>query len=355
MRVVVISWRDLAHPQAGGSELVVDRLAEGMRRRGHEVALLCGGPPAPHAYEVRCIGGTYTQYLRAPFAAHRHRRWDLLVDVENGIPFFSPLWRRRPSVCLVHHVHEDQWGLRFPPPLAAAGRLAERRLMPFVYRHRLFVTVSESTAAALEAIGVERGRIRVIRWGTDPPGPTDPRSPTPLFGALGRLVPHKRIDLLLEVWARVHEAVGGRLIVAGAGPERERLARLAGPGVEFVGRISDADKWRLLSRAWLLVHTALHEGWGIVVMEAASVGTPALALDVPGVRDAVVDGHTGLLARSPDELARTWVDLSGDPGRRARLGEEARARAAEFTWDRAVDDFLAVAGEAVAPLGAPAR
>lgn len=352
MRVAFITWRDLAHPQAGGSELVVDRLACGLVDRGHEVALLCGGPVSgDRSYRVVDLGGTFAQYLRAPFSGHRFRDWDLLVDVENGIPYFSPLWRRGPSVCLVHHIHTDQWAMRFPGPVAALGRVLEERVMPLAYRHRLFVAVSPSTAEALEGLGVPRGRIRPIRWGIDQRRtPPEREEPEPQFLALGRLVAHKQVDLMLRAWAEVRPVVGGRLVIAGDGPERDALEAKAPPGTTFLGRVGDAEKEHLLASSWFLVHTAAHEGWGVVVMEAAAAGRPTLALDAPGIRDAVVHGETGVLAADVHHLAAEWVSLARDRDRRIRLGVAAGRRSVDFTWERSVDDLLAVAAEAV---GAP--
>ena len=165
---------------------------------------------------------------------------------------------------------------------------------------------------------------------------------------LGRLVPHKRVDLLLRAWRVVQPIVGGELVVIGDGPERRWLDTLKGPGVRFAGHVSEEEKWRLLHRAWLLVHGAHHEGWGIAVVEAAACGTPALAFDVPGVRDAVLDGQTGVLVDYETELAAAWVHLAGDEQWRRRLGSAARQRAEELSWDTTVSQFLAVAEEAVA-------
>lgn len=347
MRVAFLAWRDLAHPLAGGSEVAVDRLASGLAARGHEVALLCGGPVGARSYPTVSLGGTYAQYLRAPVAGQRFRGWDLVVDVENGVPFWSPLWRRGPSVCLVHHVHTEQWRDRFPRPVAATGRFLERRVMPLVYRRRLFLAVSESTAVDLRALGVDDARIRSLTWGTDPPGGQPvARTPEPQFLALGRLVPHKGVDALLRAWEGVRPLVGGRLVIAGDGPERASLAAMAGAGVDFVGTVTDSEKWRLLRESWALVHGARHEGWGVVVMEAASVGTPALAFDVAGIRNSVIDGHTGLLAASENELVDQWVRATNDHTLRARMGDAARRRALAFTWDATLDQFLAVAHEA---------
>ena len=131
MRIVALSWRDLAHPQAGGSELLVDKLLVGLAARGHEVALVCGGPVGGRPYPVHEAGGTYSQYIVAPWiCATRLRRADILIDVSNGVPFFSPLWRRRPSVCLALHYHGDQSGHALRPTVGGIATLRRTARRP---------------------------------------------------------------------------------------------------------------------------------------------------------------------------------------------------------------------------------
>ena len=155
LRIGFAAWRDLAHPQAGGSEVLLDRLARGCLVRGHDVRLMCGGPVGVRPYPVEDLGGEFTQYLRAPIAyARKMRDRDVFVDVSNGIPFFAPLWRRRPVVCLVHHIHAAQWRLRFAPPVSSVGWALERRGVPLVYRRARFIAVSPSTAVGLEGLGI---------------------------------------------------------------------------------------------------------------------------------------------------------------------------------------------------------
>ena len=346
--IVFIAWRDLANRQAGGSEILVDRLASGMLARGHRVTLLCGGPVAERPYQVVRNGGTYTQFLRAPLTYLRNfRSSDLIVEVCNGMPFLSPLWCRHPVLCLVNHVHTDLWSIRFPPPLAAAGANVERVVMPRVHRRNLFLTVSESTAGALQDMGVGRDRIRQICNGVEQPDPPAPRSPEPLFLALGRLTDYKRLDLLLRLWDRVRHVTGGKLVIAGDGPERPRLEAMAGPGVVFAGRVSEQEKHRLLCAAWLLMHPALIEGWGIVVTEAAIRGTPAVAFDVPGLRDSVLHGQTGMLVQTEGQFASAWASLAISERQREQLGRAARIRALQMHWSSAVEGFAAVADEAI--------
>lgn len=351
-KIVFIAWRDLANPNAGGSEVLVDKLAQGLAACGDQVTLLCAGPVGDRPYLVRRNGGTYSQFARAPFAFTRHLRdCDLVVEVCNGMPFLAPLWTRRPVVCLVNHMHTELWPIRFPQPLAAVGQRIETAVMPWAHRRNLFLTVSPSTYAGLREIGVRASQIRLICNGVEQAPPPAPRSPEPLFLALGRLADYKRIDLLLAIWDQVRATVGGQLVIAGDGPERARLRALAGPGVVFAGRVTEDEKHRLLSAAWLLLHPALIEGWGIVIAEAALRSTPAIGFQVPGVRDAIVPGSTGLMVRTEAEFASAWASLAADDQARHAMGRAARERAMQLHWSTAVEGFSQVADEALARAG----
>jgi len=345
MRVVFLAWRDLAHPNAGGSEVVVDRLIEGLRARGHDAELVCGGPVDDRPYPVTRNGGTYSQYLKAPLTARAVRDADLIVDVVNGMPYFTPLWWKGPRLCLVHHVHGKQWQHYFPGPVAGVGSFIEGRLMPRAYRNTDIIAISDSTRTSLQDIGFRAEQIHLMHSGLDDElfDTPVPEAAEPLFLAFGRLAPNKGFDRLLDIWEQVRRETGGRLVIAGDGPERERLLARAGAGVEFTGRVSEERKRELLGSAWLMVHTAHQEGWGLVIMEAAASQTPAVAFDVVGVRDAIVDGVTGVLASDADAFAREWVTLTEETERRRRLGTQARARACEFTWDATIDAFLKAA------------
>jgi len=342
--ILFIAWRDLANRLAGGSEVLVDQLASGLAARGHRVTLLAGGTIAERPYPVRRNGGTYSQFLRAPLAYLRNfRDVDLIVEVCNGMPFLVPLWSKKPVI----HVHTELWPIRFRPPVSTVGRRIESTVMPWVHRENLFLTVSPSTAEALQGMGVADDRIRQICNGVVRPDPPTARSQDPLFLALGRLADYKRLDLLLRLWERVRPVTGGQLVIVGDGPERARLQTLAGPGVVFTGRVSEQEKHRLLCSAWLLVHPALIEGWGIVVSEAAIRGTPAIAFDVPGLRDSVVHGETGILVEKEGQFASAWASLAIDRRRREALGRAARTQALELHWSAAVQGFAEVADEAI--------
>ncbi len=334
--------------------MLVDSIATGMHEQGHDVTVICGGPTEQHPYRILRSGGTYTQYLRAPFIVRKlerkNGRFDLLIDVENGIPFFSPLWRRGPTACLVHHVHTDQWSTRFPAPVAALGNFMEKVLMPFVYRNTTFVAVSDSTASALSNIGIDQRNINVIENGVAAHVPAYAEDQQPLFVAIGRLVPHKQVDVILDAWRNVQRALPeGRLVIVGTGPEYKHLAQNLPPRCELAGHVNEEGKWRLLDQCWMLVHAAHHEGWGMVILEAAAAGKPSIALDAPGVRDAIVDGVTGILCQDSSALENAWLSLARDRDSRHELGVAAYKRALELSWQSTVTKYLALIKTFAAP------
>ncbi|WP_079166573.1 glycosyltransferase family 4 protein [Streptomyces oceani] len=346
-RIVFLARRDLDNPAAGGSELLIDRIADGLTAHGHEVTLLCGGPAAYRDYRVVSAGGDADHFLRARRAfARQVGDCDLLVEVSNGMPYLAPLWHHGPTLCLVNHVHTDLWGMRYPAPAARLGRRLEHWALASNHRRNLKIAVSGSTAEALAALGVPREDIRIVHNGVAEPGPLLPKSREPLFLAMGRLVEYKRIDLLLRLWERVRPVTGGRLVIVGDGPERDRLEAMAGPDVTFTGLVSEAEKHRLLCESWLLLHPSMVEGWGLVVTEAAARGTPCVGFDIPGLRDSVEVGATGLLARGESSFAAHWCSLALSAERRTALGEAAELRARRFRWANTVQGFRTVAAEA---------
>ena len=157
--------------------------------------------------------------------------------------------------------------------------------------------------------------------------------PTILY--LGRLKRYKRIEVLLDALEATPEAV---LEIAGDGDHRSALeAEIARRGltdrVRLHGHVTEERKLELYQQAWVNATASSAEGWALSVMEAAACGTPTAALAVGGVQESVDDGRTGLLARSPAELAERIQLLLRDPELRDSLGAAALERTRAFTWD----------------------
>lgn len=357
MRVAVLNWRDERHPEAGGAELYCHRVARELVLAGHDVTYVTARPAGtaareqhPDGYAVVRRGGRFGVYPAVLAWLLRHRgSVDAVLDSQNGIPFFSPLAvpRRTAVVQLVHHVHQEQFALYFPAPVAALGRWLESSAARRVYGRRAVAAVSPSTRSAVRRRLRLRGPIRLAPCGLEPPAPERrERSAAPTVVALGRLVPHKRLALLVAALPDVSTAAGPVVLhVVGDGPERARLAELAerlgvADRVVLHGRVDDARRDALLGAAWLTVNPTVGEGWGLSILEANRLGVPALAFRVDGVRDSVLDGTTGWLVEPGEPLApavSAALDELAQPLARRRYETATRAWAASFTWQRTAD------------------
>lgn len=362
LRILVVNWLDRENPLSGGAETHLHEVFGRLARAGHEVTALVSGWPgcAPRAtldgLDVHRAGSRYSFSVAAPLYYRSHlaaKGFDVVVEDLNKVPLFTPYWTSAPVVLLVHHLFGTTAFQAGPAPIAALTWLLEWPV-PAVFRHRPTIAVSESTKSDLVRRGMLAERIRVIPNGIDldsftPGDGTRADRPTLLF--LGRLKPYKRVDLLVDAVALLAQSgVEVRLLVAGDGEERARLAarveRLGlGDRVELLGFVSEAEKREALRTAWIHVLTSAKEGWGISVLEAAACGTPSVASDSPGLREAVVPGETGVLVPHGDvpALAAAIRSLLEDEPRRRAMGRASRAFAARFSWDasaRAVEAAL---------------
>ncbi|WP_045878021.1 glycosyltransferase family 4 protein [Pseudofrankia sp. DC12] len=363
--VVFLNWRDLDHPQSGGAELFCQSVAAQFAAGGVEVTLLTARPrglPATATVDgvtVRRGGGTFGVYpatlARLARLARSGRGVDAVVDCQNGIPFFSPLVLpgRTPVVQVLHHVHQKQFPLYFPGPVARAGQLLEKPGSRLVYRRRPVAVVSPSTRdEARSVLGLPGPRFLVPNGVTTSPtagSAAGGRAVVPTIVCVGRLVPHKRMHLLIEAIPTLAARHPGLVVhFIGDGPDRERLATRAaelgvsqggpatGAALRWHGHVDAATRDAVLASAWLTVNPSHGEGWGLSVLEAGALGVPAVAFRVPGLRDAVRDGETGWLVDSPDQFGAV-VDAAltelSDPARAGAWRAAASHWAGGFTWE----------------------
>jgi glycosyltransferase involved in cell wall biosynthesis len=358
--VLFVNWRDMTHPEGGGSERYVHRMAEGLAAAGLRVTLLCAAHDRSPAEEtingVRVVrrGGRISVYPRALAFVRRHRP-RLVVDVQNGVPFGSTLATRAPVVNLVHHVHREQWPILFGRAGGALGWCLESRVAPVLYRRAPYVAVSRATADELAGLGVDAGRITVVPNGVeDPPPVAARRSPTPRLVVLCRLVPHKRVEHALEVVARLRVRWPDlRLSVIGEGWWGDELRAAAdrlgvADVVDFHGYLDEQAKHEQLARAWLHLCPSVKEGWGLVVTEAGAHRVPTVGYrSAGGLRDSVLDGRTGVLVDDLDGLTGAVDALLTDAATRRAMGEAAARHAAAFRWPGSVRGFAAALAAAV--------
>jgi glycosyltransferase involved in cell wall biosynthesis len=354
--ILVLADRDWTHPQGGGTGANVYHNVIRWAEWGHKVTLVAGSYPDSLPIEqitpnlvVHRMGGRGTVFPRAAWAVLRGlgRDADVVFEVINGIVFLGPLWVRKPIVALVNHPHRDlfvgEFGRRLGRSLAAALEEMPLRLL---YRRVPFLTISGSAAEELASIdGIPAENITVAYCGVEPRPPrTLERSEQPLLLYVGRLKAYKRIELLLDALVALPEAT---LDIVGQGDHGETLddeisRRGLQSRVRVHGFVDEAAKAEFYQRAWVHVTASASEGWSLTVMEAAQWGTPSVALPVGGLRESIVDGETGLLAKDPPDLTRSLRRLIEDGELRERLGRQAEARADTFTWDRTASTMLDV-------------
>jgi glycosyltransferase involved in cell wall biosynthesis len=382
LRIAVVNWRDPWHPDAGGAEQYAWEMAAGLLRRGARVRYLTARAPGQARRERRDgidivrSGGRWTVYPRLlAWMMFRRRSFDAVIDCENGIPFFTPwvLPARVPVLCVMHHVHDAQFGVHFPPLLAAIGRFLEGPVARRTYRQHECVAVSASTVDAMRRRLRWNGPVHIIpnglaaeafaavdTTGPDTTGPdtTGPGQPTLTW--VGRLVAHKRADRVLDIAERLGRT-GITINVVGRGPEAALLAeQVAARGLEGTvrlrGYLPEEGKRAAVAASVLHLNTSQGEGWGLCVLEAAALGVPTVAYDVDGLRDAVRDGETGWLVagseRIEDVTEHALKELA-DPVRRAEIAGACRAWARQFDWDRSAGQMAALIAAAVARRGSP--
>jgi len=358
MHILFTNWRDMKNPEGGGSERYVENMARGLVERGHDVTIACAEHPhAPRdelADGVRFVrrGHKMDIYLRTFFNLlfGRYGKVDVVVDVQNGLPFFTRLATRKPVVVLVHHVHREQWPVVYPGLMGRIGWWIESQLSPYLYRNSQYVAVSTATRLELIELGVDRDRIAIVHNGNDPaPIVESVRSATPRISVVGRLVPHKQVEHAIDAIADMSvdhpELV---LDVIGAGwwdVELQEYAATKGVAhrVNFHGFVDDQVKHELLAQSWVMALPSLKEGWGIVIGEAGTHATPTVAYSTAGGTTESIDHKdSGLLVDTPEEFTAELRQLIEDHERRGFLGNGAMLKSGTFLWANSQSEFAEI-------------
>lgn len=356
-RITFLAWRDTRHPEAGGSEVYVHRIARELVAHGCTVTLRTSRPPGTVRHEVmdgvridRRGGrlGVYPWGL-AHVLLGPGRGSDIVVDVINGLPFAAVLSGRRRVIALIHHVHREQWTLIYPDLRGRIGWFVESCVVPRLYRRVPVVTVSQSSKADLVHFGFSPSAVTIIRNGLDVTGAPPPKSPAPRLIVLSRLVPQKQIEHAIHAFAELAPAHPGAILdIVGEGWWRGRLEALArslevSAAVRFHGHVDDSVRDDLLGRAWLMVLPSVKEGWSIAVTEAAAMGTPTIGYrSSGGLNESIADGVSGWLVEDRAELLTVIRDLVERPDLLQERGKAARRAALTLDWSESGRAFAAL-------------
>ncbi|WP_229787961.1 glycosyltransferase family 4 protein [Nocardioides luteus] len=359
--MAVFSWRDTDNPEAGGAEHYLHQITAGLVEAGARVTVFTASYPGARAREerdgIRYVrrGGKLSIYLWGVLLLALGRlgpigRVDAVIDVQNGLPFFTPLGTRAPVAVLVHHVHREQWPVVYPGLSGKIGWWVESRLAPRLYRRKQYIAVSRATRAELATLGVDPARVAVVHNGSAPALSDRPaKTEHPSICVVGRLVPHKRVELAVDAVVALRATHPDlRLTIVGGGWWADELAAYvsrvgADEFVELLGHVDEETKEAVYERSWLMALPSLKEGWGLVVTEAAQHGTPTVAFrGAGGTTESIDDGESGVLVEDQAGFVAALDHLLGDEIRRKELAEGARWHARKHTWEQSQLNFNAV-------------
>lgn len=358
MKILIFNWRDPKNPQSGGAEIVTLHHAKAWVEKGNTVTWFASGVEGLPKQEiidgVHIIreGNSLTVYLLAPVYYLLHKnKFDIVIDEIHGIPFFTPLYVRKPKIAFIHEVAAEIWDYMYPFPINKIGRFIEPLYFK-LYKKISFWTDAPSTIDEITKFGIKREECLAIACPITNKTLTDlpqkEKEPTYIF--ISRLVKMKGIEEIIKAFGFIHkEDKKAKLWIVGRG-EETYVAQLQDmvcqynieKKVTFFGGVSQEKKLDLLKRAHIILHASIKEGWGLVIIEAASQGTPAVVYNVSGLRDTVKNNKTGIVLteNSPKEMAAQAMVLFLNKNKYITFQKNCLLWAKSLTWEKVTEESL---------------
>ena len=366
MKILVVNWRCIKNPEAGGAEVHMHEIFRRVAALGHTVDLVAHhykGAPKKEKIDginVTRIGNRYLFhfFFKWYYKKYLEGKYDIVVDDISKIPLFTPEYVKEPLVGITLHIHGKTLYKELPRPIA--NYIIKRELkIPEVYKGILIFADSPSAADEIIRLGHPKERTALLYCGIDHElfqKNQEPKSSTPLISYIGRLKRYKQVDLIIKAMPEILQTCPETILeIGGRGDDLEYLQSVVSElglekNVRFLGFLSEEEKARGMSRAWLSATMAEKEGWGITVIESNAAGTPVLGSNVQGLRDSIVDGKTGVLVTPGDsaDFAKKAIALIKDRAALEEMSLRAREWAATFTWERSAKEFLQVAEKEIA-------
>lgn len=376
--ILALSWRDIKAPKAGGAEVHTHEMLS--RADKNRFRIYHFSPCNEGLSEKEVLDGV--TYLRSGnvitviwkamrFYRRNRKNIDFVIDQCNTHRFFTPLWvEREKRVFYIHQLTKEIWDYSARFPLSKIGKMMEESFLR-LNRDDAVITVSESTREELIERGYKADQIKIIHNGVAfRPWEHDvwyPKEEKPTFIYAGRYSPYKGIDVSVQAFAQLKkEYPDSKLWIIGK-KDQDYVDKHIIPickehGLQWVdvqkdaggneiepqqgdiiswGYVSEEKKLELLSRAWTLLFPSIREGWGIPITEAGCVGTPCIAFDSPGIREAVDYGKAGYLCteNTIEGLFGQMNMVISDKVLYTNKREQAYEYSSRFQWDEAGREF----------------
>jgi glycosyltransferase involved in cell wall biosynthesis len=366
MKLLWFTWKDRKNPSAGGAEVINEELAKRLVQNGHEVNFLVSGfaggsdEEIIDGYRIIRLGDRYNIYWKAyRYYKKNLEGWaDMVIEEINTFPFFTSFYiKKTPSIYLFYQLCREIWFYQMSLPFNLMGYLLEPLYLRCLARDRRPVlTESESAREDLTVYGFEKNMIKIFPVGMEMKPAEDiekmVKYKEPTMLSLGSIRGMKRTadqikafelaknaipELKMKIAGDANNSYGRRILkMIEMSPYRE--------DIQYLGRVNNEKKIELMQKSHVITVTSVKEGWGLVVTEANSQGTPAIVYNVDGLRDSVKNNVTGLICKdnTPEELARNVIDLVKDQGKYNFLRENAWQLSKEFSFERSYQEFIRV-------------
>jgi glycosyltransferase involved in cell wall biosynthesis len=367
MKILIINWQCIKNPKGGGAEVHLHEIFKRIVAMGHDVTLFCSMFEGANREEIVDGIKIIRQGSRSLFNFYvplrykkqfRYENYNLVIDDINKIPFYTPLYIiDRPLLAISHHFFGKSI-FKEAGMLSGSYVYLSEKLVDNVYKNTPFVVVSQSTLEEFLARGFDLKNFSIVQNAitqNDYPMQVSRKDDYPSIAYFGRMKKYKCVDHLLQAFALVlKEHPTSQLYMLGTGdflPYLKDLSKTLNidKNTHFFGYVTNEKKVMLLSKSWVTVNTSQKEGWGITNIEANACGTPVISADVPGLRDSVSNGQSGLLYEhgNIEELARILNRIIIDKEMRESLNDGALSWAKSFSWDKSAKEMISVCKEVV--------
>ena len=350
MRVLWFNWRDIKHPESGGAEVFTHEVMLRLVKKGYDMTLFASQIPNGIQNEnidgVNIIreGGKYTVYKKAREYYNKSKdKYDFIIDEINAKPFLSPKFvKKKPILALFHQMIQEEWFYEtyFPINYICYYYL-ERKWLSY-YRDIPTATISNSSKEDLKAMGFSKILMVPQGLSVSPLSEVQRKESNPTIVFIGRLKRHKLPHHALQAFSIIKKEIPDtKMWIIGDGYMRKELEKMNLKDIVFYGNVKNNLKYELLSKAHLVLVPSVREGWGLVVTESNAMGTPAVGYNIPGLRDSIRDGETGILVKenSPDGIARFAISLLKDQHLLSKYSTNALAFSKQFSWHNTADAF----------------
>ncbi len=364
MRILIFSWRGPKHPNAGGAEIVTFEYAKGWVKSGHSVTLFTSYFKRAKKFEliegvniIRQGNQFFEVQIRAFwwYLFENHIKYNLIIDEFHGIPFFTPIYIGIKKLGFIHEVAKNIWFLNpWPRPWnlipALIGTIFEPFIFKLIYKNIPFLTISKSTMSDLTNWGIPKRNITVINNGVNVlvPNHRIRKEGKITITFLGALAKDKGVEDTLKVFEILSKEESFKFWIIGNGEKKyfEFLKKMTKNfnltnRIKFWGFVEEEKKFELLKRAHILINPSKREGWGLVVIEAAAMGTPCVGYNVVGLKDSVKNDITGILCKQdPKILAKEIWRLIHDTKKLNTFSKNCIAWSKNFSWDSSIKKSL---------------